>query len=526
MKMLYTLKRLSLFILTFAISIHSFSQGFKVKEFKLDMNDGSAFHAPLDADGHPCGLIKVRINNSNLQFKGSIVGEVENKMNEYWIYVSPQAKLLKVIHPNFIPMIVSFSDYGIDISSKATYILTLEEIKYKKEKVGLTIIVKPEDSDLYIDDISIDNLSGNGFYQMYLPKGEHICKLSKAGYRPIVHVVQIGKTIQNVNVELESVMAELEVRCKTATAEIFIDGELKGNGIWKGEILAGEHKIEARQQNFYTHTQSVTLAEKESKAILLPGLKRSMGKLYIETTPSNLPIMVDGKSVGISPCTLDIETGKHYVSSEFYGLIPYRTDVDIESDLIKRVSFIMQYKKGNMCEDYKKAYEGDLDAILRLVCESGRHYDFEQTFYWINKHPQKDFFIHNWYSYWSSKRDNEAPYGYWHFNWAEMYSYAGNPEKALELFPIVKADVERSGGMFMSDFYMKYIGDAFLKKKDYNKAISCFEKAERYGYEGLGDCYVAKGDRQRAAFYYKKCLNLDYYDEKERVEKKLKELGY
>jgi len=39
----------------------SFAQGFKVKGFEQNINDGSAFHAPLDAEGHPCGLIKVSL---------------------------------------------------------------------------------------------------------------------------------------------------------------------------------------------------------------------------------------------------------------------------------------------------------------------------------------------------------------------------------------------------------------------------------------------------------------------------------
>lgn len=520
--------RMRIYLLAIALSscLLSFSQGFKVKVFKQNVNDGSAFHAPLDADGHPCGLIKIRSDNPELQFKGNILGDVENKMNEYWVFVSQGSKSLTVCHPNFIPFVITYADYSIEISSKATYVLTLEETKFKKEKTGLTIVVKPENADLYIDDVFIDNLSGNGFYQLYLPKGEHICKLSKAGYRTNVQVVQTGKAAQNINVELESMMAELEVKCKTATAEIFIDSELKGNGIWRGKILAGEHKIEVRQQNFNTHSQIVNLEEKENKAIVVPELKRSMGKILIETVPSNLPVMVDGKSVGISPCTIDIETGKHYVSSEFYGLVPYRSEFEIENDIIKTLSVNMQYKEGLMSEDYKKAYQGNLNAILGLVCEVSTHGNYEEAFYWINKHPQHDYLISHWTSYWKSKNDDETPYGYWNAQWIEIYSVLGYPEKALELYPIAKADEEGCGGLFMSDLNMNYIGEAFLKKKEYDKAIQCFEKADNYGYEGLGDCYVAKGDKQRAAIYYKKCLSLDYYDERNRVERKLKDLGY
>ena len=107
-----------------------------------------------------------------------------------------------------------------------------------------------------------------------------------------------------------------------------------------------------------------------------------------------------------------------------------------------------------------------------------------------------------------------------------LYSLAGYPEKALELYPIAKADAASVGSSFFTDLNMLYIGDAFLKKKNYDKAIQCYMKAERYGYERLGDCYSAKGDKQQAATYYRKCLNLDYYDGKNRVEKKLADLGY
>ncbi len=50
-----------------------YAQGFKIKEFKQNINDGSAFHAPMDAEGHPCGLIRVRTDNTELKFRGNIV---------------------------------------------------------------------------------------------------------------------------------------------------------------------------------------------------------------------------------------------------------------------------------------------------------------------------------------------------------------------------------------------------------------------------------------------------------------------
>ena len=504
----------------------SFAQGFKVKGFEQNMNDGSAFHAPLDAEGHPCGLIKVRSDNVGLKFKGDIVGEVENKTNEYWIYLPQGCRSLFIMHPNFLPMSVEFSSYGIEIVPKATYILTLSEEKFKKEKCGLVATVKPETAYLYINDVFVENLSGNGFYQLYLPKGDYVCRMEQKGYRPNVQVVSVGKATQNLSVELESVMAELEVKCKTGTAELYIDGELKGNGFWKGSIFAGEHKIEARQPNFESSSQTISIAEKESRTVVIPELKRSMGRIRIETIPSMIPVAVDGKDVGLSPCTIDIESGKHYVSCKSYGIEQTRSELEVNSGKTETVTLKVQYSDGVFKDSYKKAYECSLKDILVLTIEAGRHRNYEEAFFWINRHPQKDYLIQHWTSYWHNKTDEESIYGYWQFNWIEMYSLAGNPEKALELYPIAKREEESNGGIFSGDLYMRYIGEAFLRKKEFDKAIPCFEKAEKDGYEGLGDCYSAKGNKQLAACYYRKCLNLDYHDGKKRVEKKLKDIGF
>ena len=506
---------------------NSFSQGFKVNEFKQNINDGSAFHAPLDANGHPCGLVKVRTDNAELKFKGNIVGEVENKTNEYWVYMAQGSKQLSILHPNFLPMSMDFDAYGIgEVSSKATYILTLTEQKYNKEKSSFVAIVKPEKAMLYIDDVYVENLSGNGLYQLYLPKGDHVCRIEQKGYRPNVQVVTTGKGAQNLNVELESVMAELDVKCKTGTAEIFIDGERKGNGSWKGAIFAGEHQIEARQQNFEANTQTVTLAEKENRNLVIPELKRSMGKLRIETTPTNLPVNVDGKYAGVSPCTIDIETGKHYVSCKAYGCSQQRADIEVSNGILStNINLDIIGRDDNDRQDvYRNAYHGDKTAIVELIClclcgvhSDGLPTDKDEAVFWIKRFGNERDAIEHWITY---KKEENTVCGY--DDLIKALCCAGDSENAIFVLSLAKSS---NAWIIYEDAYMN-IGNAFFLKKEIESAILYYEKANEYGYEGLGDCYVHKGNKQLAANYYRKCLNLDYYDGKRRVEKKLKELGY
>ncbi len=515
----------------------SYSQGFKVKEFSQNVSDGSAFHAPLGPDGHQCGLIKVRTDDAMLQFRGDVVGEVENKMNEYWVYMPQGSNQLRILHPNFLPMTVVFSGYGIaGIDPKHTYILTLSPKKYKKEKCGLVVTVKPESAVFSVDGIPIENLSGNGYYQLYLPKGDHICRAEQKGFRPFVQAAATGKGTQYMNAELESVMAELEVRCRTETADIYVDGELKGNGQWKGTVFAGNHNIEARQQNFISSSQTVSIAEKESRTFVIPQLKRAKGKVRIETIPSNLPVKIDDEDVGISPCTVDVETGAHYVTCKFYGLKLCRKEFVLSQNALETIRLKMEYGGDDLygeISDYIKAYNGDMESIEFLAYSNmlnGSEEKALEAVYWFEKCSNVDNLFYN------------ERYDFKKEHWIDAFCWAGKPEKALEVFPIIKKSLANSGHYFPSFLYLENIGESFLKKKEYDKAIMCFSKANQEapsyspaeGLEGLGDCYRAIGNKQLAVAYYRKWLNIECGKDpafrsettRERIEKKLKELGY
>jgi tetratricopeptide (TPR) repeat protein len=399
--------------------------------------------------------------------------------------------------------------------------LTLNEQKFKKEKCGLVTTVKPETASLYINDVLIENISGNGLYQLYLPKGNYFCRIEQKGYRPIVQAITIGKGTQNLNIELESVMAELEVKCKTSTAEIFVDGEKKGNGSWKGTILAGEHQIEARQQNHESNSQNISIAEKEIRTLVIPELKRSMGKVKIVTNPSGMPVIVDGKDVGISPCVIEVESGKHYVSCKSYGVEPIRSNIEVNGGNIINVELQIQYADDVWKDYYERAYNGSLKDVLSLACLGGIKGNYQEAVFWINRHPQGDKAVKYWQEY-----GGQTDLAYWKCDWIQIYCEVGNPEKALDIYSIWQQKELDNGGMGLLGLEIMYIGDAFLKKKDLDKAIQCYEKAGKDGYEGLGDCYTAKGNKQLAASYYRKCLSKEYVDNRNRVEKKLKELGY
>ena len=110
-------------VLLFAAISSTFAQELTVKSFKLAGNDLTAQTQPRkDLNDRNCALIKVGIGQQGVQFEGGIMGNVENKTGEYWVYMPQGNRQLKVKHTNYAPVMVTFADYGVEkLESNRTY---------------------------------------------------------------------------------------------------------------------------------------------------------------------------------------------------------------------------------------------------------------------------------------------------------------------------------------------------------------------------------------------------------------------
>ena len=111
------------FVLLFAAISTVFAQKLTVESFKLAGSDLTAQTQPRkDLNDRNCALIKVGIGLQGVQFEGGIMGNVENKTGEYWVYMPQGNRQLKVKHANYAPVMVTFADYGVEkLESNRTY---------------------------------------------------------------------------------------------------------------------------------------------------------------------------------------------------------------------------------------------------------------------------------------------------------------------------------------------------------------------------------------------------------------------
>ncbi len=120
-RIIYTL------MLVFVLVLNAMAQELQVKRFIVDEGNVSAQSQPVfDLNGQKCALVQVGLALDGAKFDGGGVKKVEQKLGEYWVYVVKNVSQFRVLHKDYIPLVVDFSNYGLGrAQSGMTYVLTL-----------------------------------------------------------------------------------------------------------------------------------------------------------------------------------------------------------------------------------------------------------------------------------------------------------------------------------------------------------------------------------------------------------------
>ena len=179
------MRRYLLIIILFLFLIpSSFAQKLKVESFAISEGDLSAVTpARLDENDRNCALIKVGIALDGVQFEGNVMGNVIPKLGEYWVYMPQGSRQMKVLTQSFLPVVVTFADYGIEkLESNRTYVLILTKpmsiIEQKKQ--ALIIKYSPSSATVLVDNKMVRGT--NGVAKVVLPVGQHSYIVASDGY--------------------------------------------------------------------------------------------------------------------------------------------------------------------------------------------------------------------------------------------------------------------------------------------------------------------------------------------------------
>lgn len=123
-----SMKKLLIIIVFGLYAITSFSQILKVMEMEEAIFDLTAATNPrYDINGKIGALVKIQLPEVGATFENSmILGDVEYRTGEYYVYMASGAKRLTIKYPHCLPLNVDFTEYGINsLETKSTYVLKI-----------------------------------------------------------------------------------------------------------------------------------------------------------------------------------------------------------------------------------------------------------------------------------------------------------------------------------------------------------------------------------------------------------------
>ncbi len=362
MKHIYTY--IAVFILT--ISVAS-AQSFRVISFEEDQSDLSAVkYSRSDVNDQKCAIIKVYTNLDGLFFETrlGIEGDIVAKTGEFWVYVSPREKQIKVIKNGFIPL-----EYAIplNIEESKVYKLTLtgstqSVIETPEAKTEFVVFeTTPSEAQIFIN----DKLRGISPLTVPLTEGIYSVRIEKALYKAAEFDLDVkaGNTI-SVNKTLSELDIYGSINITTDKfADIFIDNKKTGTGNYSERIIEGVHIVEIRAENYKTFTKEILVVANRDYN-LERNLEAKLGTISIQSSPMGASIFIDGEFAGTTPKFVrEIKTGKRQITLEKEGYASSTRTIDVLYD--KTAEYNFELNPGRLVTI--KSEPGEADVYLNEV---------------------------------------------------------------------------------------------------------------------------------------------------------------
>lgn len=332
---------------------------FEIISFVNAPNDVSAVrYSRSDINDSQCAIIKVLTDLKNLEFSANmgIAGNVEHKPGEYWVYVSPGEKQIKIMSEGFIPI-----DYNIPnrIESSKVYVLQMTK-KGGPEAVDeglIKVTFRINEENVYIaKDGAAPVMSSSKMAVFKVPVGEYTFTFSKEGYSDYEVKLNVKEEkILNISLVAGTTVTTLKLpgiltfTSDPIGAEIYLNDQKVGVTPYQGQLIAGHYQLMVKKNLYHSHTGTFTLNEGETKELSTITLKPKFGFIEISSNPSSADIFLDNKPLGKTPITkIKIESGEHNIRSQYELYHTENQNIIINDGDSKKINFQLKPAFGEL----------------------------------------------------------------------------------------------------------------------------------------------------------------------------------
>ena len=336
-----TMKYLYSFCLFLVMSVGAFAQadGLSVKRFDdvSTIKQYARTQPKRDSNGDYAALVLVQVlADVKVDFTGAyLLGDVEKKASEYWVYMAAGAKSLEVHCTGFEKLKVDFADvskgavpslvkqctYELVVSVPGVVLMTQtpqrQFFKFRvtpKKDAWVTVWEDGEQQTL--------TLNEEGMARKMFNYGTYKYMVSADRYHSQEGTFTVTKTPGELVVALQPQFGWLTINGDAVTkgAHVFATNTVTGRKTQLGtipmthkEIDGGVYTLQIQQEKYKDYSTTVTIAEGKT-TVISPQLEANFAQLTL-TTQSGADIYVDGRKLGTGRWSGTLELGEYSVET-------------------------------------------------------------------------------------------------------------------------------------------------------------------------------------------------------------------
>ncbi len=296
---------------------------FKVLSFRKVPNDISAIQNKFkryDDNDELCAIIKVRSDVPNLRFSASnpVVGNIERRQGEYWVYLSAGTRQLYVFTEGFIKLSYTFP---LRIEKGKVYMLEItsrDPLDIDTGKGSLVFSSVPDSVEVTIDGFP-DLVKRTPCRFENYRTGSYKFAFKRYRYQTLDTIIHIDRnTRQNIFIRLTPKWGNLVVTSLDTVPYVFQINGRQYTGkklVLAGEKLgldAGTYSLRISAAHHYDTTLTVHLVPGDTSFFTI-GLKPVFATLRVITDPPGATVFVDGRETGKTPLQQQVIVGHHNI---------------------------------------------------------------------------------------------------------------------------------------------------------------------------------------------------------------------
>lgn len=114
-------------------------------------------------------------------------------------------------------------------------------------------------------------------------------------------------------------------------ADIYLNGDRKGNHSWTGVLKSGRYKVECKKEKHLTSVEVITVGDDDNRAFSLTPPEPITGSLLISSVPLNATVRLDGKEYGVTPLNInEVLIGNYELSVSHEGYMTKTQPLEIK----------------------------------------------------------------------------------------------------------------------------------------------------------------------------------------------------